>query len=177
MGGPWKSWGVTKKSRDFWMATNFNENFVKWNSPKNAYFLRYAHWGLHVSSTLYLWRGVIKFWASSRGVTKILPRYFRKFMTPLFQRKWWPPYMKPSPQKRFVSASLGPLFFGQKGYALHFFKLHFKAPLFPRLAADFFNFFFLMIKKKKAEKEKRNAVKCWWCWKLRHSFFFFFGLM
>ena len=24
------------------------------------------------------------------GVTKILP-YFRKFMTPLFQRKWWPP--------------------------------------------------------------------------------------
>ena len=25
------------------------------------------------------------------GVTKILPRYFRKFMTPLFQRKWWPP--------------------------------------------------------------------------------------
>ena len=34
------------------MATNFNENFVQWNSPKNAYFLRYAHWGLHVSSTL-----------------------------------------------------------------------------------------------------------------------------
>ena len=25
------------------------------------------------------------------GVTKILSRYFRKFMTPLFQRKWWPP--------------------------------------------------------------------------------------
>ena len=24
------------------------------------------------------------------GVTKLLPRYFRKFMTPLFQRKWWP---------------------------------------------------------------------------------------
>ena len=27
------------------------------------------------------------------AVTKTLPRYFRKFMTPLFQRKWCPPPM------------------------------------------------------------------------------------
>ena len=32
--------GSQKKSGDFWMATNFNENFVQWNSPENSYYLR-----------------------------------------------------------------------------------------------------------------------------------------
>ena len=84
--------GVTKKSRDYWVATNFNENFVQWNSPQNAYFPCYAHWGLHVFQHCSSGGGHKIFDHQIGGVTKILPRYFRKFMTPLSQRKWWPPY-------------------------------------------------------------------------------------
>ena len=49
-GGSWTSWGsqnffmryrgVTKKSRDYWVATNFNENFVQWNIAPKMYIFR-----------------------------------------------------------------------------------------------------------------------------------------
>ena len=80
--------GVTKKSRDYWVATNFNKNFVKWNSPKMHIFRATRIGGYiflqHCSSG---WRGGHKIFDHQiEGVTKILPRSFRKFMTPLFQR-------------------------------------------------------------------------------------------
>ena len=38
--------GSQKKQEIFGWLQNFSENFVQWNSPKNAYFLRYAQKGV-----------------------------------------------------------------------------------------------------------------------------------
>ena len=70
-GGAWKSWGsqnffmrnrgVTKKSRDYWVATNFNENFVQWNSPKMHIFCATRIGGyIYIQHCSSGW-GVIKF--------------------------------------------------------------------------------------------------------------------
>ena len=109
-GGPWKSWGsqnffmrnrgVPKISRDFWMATNFNENFVQWNSPKNAYFLRYAHWGY-----MFLQR------VAPEGGHKIFDHQIggsQKYWWGTF-RNSWPPYSRENggPPKVYQSMTIG----------------------------------------------------------------------
>ena len=79
--------GLTKKSRNYWVAANFNENFVQWIVPK-----------MHISVPCALGvtcffnivapdgGGIIKFliikWGGGHRLTKILSRYFWKFMTP-----------------------------------------------------------------------------------------------
>ena len=80
--------GVTKKSRDYWVATNFNENFVQWNSPKMHIF-RDTHIGgyiflQHCSSG---W-GVIKFLIIKWGGSQ---KYYRDTFGNL-----WPPHSKES---------------------------------------------------------------------------------
>ena len=85
--------GHKKKSRDYWVASNFNDNFVQWNSPQNAYFPRYAHWGCmflrHCSSG----GGHKSFDHQIGGSQKYCRGTFGNTWPPLFQRKWWPPLL------------------------------------------------------------------------------------
>ena len=70
------------------MATNFNENFVQWNSPQNAYFLRYAHVGVTCFFNIVAPEGGSNIFDHQiGGVTKLLPMYFWKFMTPPIPKK------------------------------------------------------------------------------------------
>ena len=99
-GGPWKSWGVrifsweiggSQKNQEIfgWLQILMKILFNK-IAPKMHIFCptRIAGYMFlqHCSSGGGSW----SFWSSNRGVTKILPRYFRKFMTPPFQKNAGP---------------------------------------------------------------------------------------
>ena len=65
------------------MATNLTENFIQWNSPRNAYFSRYARQlGVTFFFNIVAPEGGHEIFDHQigRGITKILPRYFRNFM-------------------------------------------------------------------------------------------------
>ena len=81
----------TPKLINYWVATNLTENLFNKITLKKHVF-RATRVGVScVNIVGHVLRGVIKKkmvikWGG--GVTKSVSRYFRKFMTPIFQRKW-----------------------------------------------------------------------------------------
>ena len=93
----WEIGGSPKKSRDYWVATNFNENFVQWNSSK-MYIFRATRIGgyIYFFNIVAPDEGVIKFLISKGGS--------QKYCRGIFGNSW-PPYSKENG---------GPLFFHEK---------------------------------------------------------------
>ena len=97
IGGAMKIWGVTeffsweiggsqKKIKRLLGGYKFQWKFCSMNSPKMHIFRATCIRGyifLHHCSSGGGGGSHKNFWSSNRGVTKILPRYFRKFMIPI----------------------------------------------------------------------------------------------
>ena len=89
----WKI-GVTKNDLENWVPQILPNIFVHWNC------LNFISCATHVGGYMLFqhfssWRGVIKMFDRQIGGSQkycLGPTYFQIFMTPLFQRKWKPPY-------------------------------------------------------------------------------------
>ena len=85
--------GVTKKSRDYWVATNFNKNFVQWKSPPKCIFSVLRVLGVTCFFNIVApdEGGHKIFDHQIEGSQKYCQGIFGNSWPPLFQRKWWPP--------------------------------------------------------------------------------------
>ena len=80
--------GVTKKTRDYWVATNFMNILFNEIAPKMLIFRATRIGGLQFLQYCNSGGGGHEIFDHQiGGVTKILPRYFWKFMTPTIPKK------------------------------------------------------------------------------------------